>query len=225
MNREFSIEITEPVYEGKQVKIAMRPGVSHDMEVTQAVFFGNCQKIKPEYFTGGMIIDIGAYIGSFSQLASIMSGNKAVIAYEPEPGNFKVLKKNAKTGGYNITCVNKAVGTPGKVKIINHHAASYVDTVDSVCEGSIVDRVSINDIITSECDILKLDCEGDEYNIVFDASDETLKRIKRLHIEFHLHENEEHMEMHHRCMEKLMQYFEVESYPELPNGVYTLIRK
>ena len=33
--------------------------------------------------------------------------------------------------------------------------------------------------------MLKLDCEGAEYNILFGAPDETLKRIRRIVMEYH----------------------------------------
>jgi FkbM family methyltransferase len=65
------------------------------------------QEIKP----GQVVVDIGANIGYYTLLFARQVGPTGkVIAFEPDPGNFQLLKKNVRANGYhNVVLMQKAV--------------------------------------------------------------------------------------------------------------------
>lgn len=60
---------------------------------------------------GDVVLDLGANIGYFTCLfAQLVGDSGKVFAFEPEPNNFKILKKNVEINGYtNVTIEQKAV--------------------------------------------------------------------------------------------------------------------
>ncbi|UCF83153.1 MAG: FkbM family methyltransferase [Desulfobacteraceae bacterium] len=143
----------------------------------------------------GCVLDLGANIGLFAtRVAPFVT---YVIAYEPVPVNYIQLKKNTKNF-LNITAVQSAVShTEGTLRIfipINKKSTGsfsaffnkgkllendYIE-VQSLLLDTIFKRHEIN-----ECDLLKIDVEGAEYEIFYAASDDTFARIKRIHGEYH----------------------------------------
>ena len=63
--------------------------------------------IKP----GDVVLDIGANIGYYTLIFAKLVGEQGkVYAFEPDPSNFALLKKNVRANGYrNVICVPKAV--------------------------------------------------------------------------------------------------------------------
>jgi FkbM family methyltransferase len=66
---------------------------------------------KKEIKAGQTVLDIGANIGYYALIAAKLVGPRGkVYAFEPDPDNFSLLKKNVKTNGYtNVVLVNQAV--------------------------------------------------------------------------------------------------------------------
>jgi hypothetical protein len=48
-----------------------------------------------------------------------------------------------------------------------------------------VPTVTLEDVVGCGCDLLKLDCEGAEFEALLHADDDTLRRAQRLFVEFH----------------------------------------
>ncbi len=48
-----------------------------------------------------------------------------------------------------------------------------------------VPTVTLADVVGSGCDLLKLDCEGAEFEALLGADDDTLRRAQRIILEFH----------------------------------------
>ena len=68
-------------------------------------------EVKNAVFSGQTIIDVGASIGIYTIFFAKMVGEKGkVYAFEPEPNNFELLKKNIAINGFkNVILENKAV--------------------------------------------------------------------------------------------------------------------
>lgn len=64
---------------------------------------------KKEIKKGDTVLDLGAHIGYYTLLAAKLVGEKGkVFAFEPEPTNFALLKKNIKINNYqNVIPVQK----------------------------------------------------------------------------------------------------------------------
>jgi FkbM family methyltransferase len=71
---------------------------------------------KKEIKPGQTVLDIGANIGYYTLMAAKLVGPKGkVYAFEPDPDNFALLKKNVESNGYtNATLINKAVSNKTK---------------------------------------------------------------------------------------------------------------
>jgi FkbM family methyltransferase len=149
---------------------------------------------------GDHVIDVGANIGAFTVLAaSKVAPDGHVYAFEPDPEVCERLRQNLRINELrNVTVYEAAVAAESGEAIFHRYAknafSSLHDGVDGRVQGHTssfpVNVVGIRDVIDmveapdGVC-ILKLDCEGSEYDI-FDAMDpEHAARIRQLAMEVH----------------------------------------
>jgi len=118
-----------------------------------------------------------------------------VYSYEPYPESFDLLKQNVALNRLkNVQLFNMAVSdTTGKkilyVSLSNTGAHSlFPDPGKRKVEvkTTTLDKV-ISENKLGEIDLLKIDVEGSEYEIILKAPDKTLKRIRRIIMEYHDH--------------------------------------
>ena len=138
-----------------------------------------------------VIIDIGAHAGYFSLKASSYCKNGKIFSFEPFPDNFKILKENIQINNIqNITANNIAISNRnGKQKLYLGHDStnSLVKKKSNSIEVSTIKLENVfeqYDILS--CDLLKIDCEGAEYEIILDLNPEILKKIKKISMEYHI---------------------------------------
>jgi FkbM family methyltransferase len=147
---------------------------------------------------GWTIIDVGAGLGDFSIFAAHQNPSGFVYALEPFPESFALLQENlALNHVANIRASELAVGSgSNEIALATTGAAvqhtTSVSKADHAASGTIkVEAISLNDLFAANaitrCDFLKLDCEGGEYGILFNASDETLAKIGHICLEYHNH--------------------------------------
>jgi len=141
-----------------------------------------------------VILDIGSNIGSFSIKAAIDFPTARVIAIEPSVETFLLLKKNIKENSiHNIESINKAIfgkngyhtlydPGPGGLRSLYPPSKkrSAIIRVETTTLEKIISRKKIKYI-----DLLKMDCEGSEYNIFENLSSELFLKIKVISMEYH----------------------------------------
>ena len=143
---------------------------------------------------GETVVDIGANIGVFATYAATRAPGVKVLSFEPFPDNVFWLQKNVEESGLrNVSVTQKAVaGVLGSQCLrvdpsnwILHALASN----GHEGEGLRVECTSLDEIMDANnirrCDLLKLDCEGSEYEILRKCSPGTLSRIRRIVGEIH----------------------------------------
>ncbi len=146
---------------------------------------------------GWTIIDIGAAIGEYSLYAALAKPGVRVFAFEPFSDSYQILHKNLVINGLQtVKAFQKAVwGRTGTLnlnletgeplQIYSYDAKSG----DDKSEGLLVEALSLEEAIQSiqidKVDLLKMDCEGAEYEILRNASRETLAKIDRIIMEYH----------------------------------------
>lgn len=187
------------------VKVASRPfhtdrGVLNDVWFEQ-MYEPNANGVPYSWDKARTIIDIGGSVGAFSLYAAKMAPQATVYTYEPEPGNFEQIRMNV---GLNhledrIVVHEQAVGaskgemtlhvshrSSGDHSMYQHEGESHPITVSVVSLGSIFDTYNIQ-----QCDFLKIDCEGAEYEILYTLPPEYFRRIKFIALERHLFSDDE----------------------------------
>ncbi len=150
---------------------------------------------NPTGFTIGdryCVIDIGAHIGAFTVFAAKYAKHGQVYAYEPHPENFQLLKENIALNGLkNIQTFNLGVGGHnGESKLYIDEANNAGHSMFNVTDSSIVMQlISLSSIFEDNeleyCDLLKIDCEGAEYEILFNAPGVILDKIGSIAMEYH----------------------------------------
>ena len=141
------------------------------------------------------ILDIGANIGVFCIYAKVNGADK-VFACEPNEESYTILMKNIKENGYEDTvmALNRAVTSidgetvliPKESSPMNQILESHDDEHTGLCRVKTISLESILRKYSIEfVDLLKIDCEGSEYQIIEATGAEIFNKIKRLRFEYH----------------------------------------
>ena len=143
------------------------------------------------------VIDIGAHIGTFTLQAAAKAYKGKVYAFEPFSENFKLLQANILINRFtNITAGQFAVSDKKKQQklFINQTSRSLASLATSNGQSETVNSVTLAEIFhkyhISQCNFLKLDCEGAEYNILMATPATVFKRIDLIVFECHLHDQQ-----------------------------------
>lgn len=147
----------------------------------------------------GIVVDIGAHIGTFTLFAALRATKGRIFSYEPEPSNFSLLKENIRCNQLNhVSCFNMAVAgvegerqmyyskkpsTTGGHSLYDTGASSFsvrCTTLAQIMEDNELDRI----------DFLKLDCEKAEGEILESMSDDKLRRLHKIAMELHIPDTE-----------------------------------
>lgn len=148
---------------------------------------------------GWNVIDVGAGIGDFSVLAAHASPRGAVHAYEPFPGSFALLQRNIGLNGVaNVTAFEEAISGPQTELFLDlsdvaevRHVTRRVDDTTHPPSGrrlnvsSITLKEAIARLPGSRCHLLKLDCEGAEFDIILASDDASWEAVDRVVGEYH----------------------------------------
>jgi FkbM family methyltransferase len=139
-----------------------------------------------------LIIDVGAHIGLFTLYASQNCKNGLVYAFEPMPDNFTMLESNVMINNLqNIQLDNSAVSESSANMILykNKDESGHSKFIQSENPISVPSK-SLNDLFDKNnikvCNLLKLDCEGAEYEIIDSLDVKNFKLIEKIIIEYHM---------------------------------------
>lgn len=121
---------------------------------------------------GDVLLDIGAHIGYYTLLfARIVGKEGKVYAFEPDPANFVLLKKNVEINDYqNVILVDKAVSDKsGKNKLYkSEKLETSVNSIYNIHSGHKfidIESVRLDDYFKNyngKIDWIKIDIEGAE---------------------------------------------------------------
>jgi len=144
-----------------------------------------------------VVIDIGANVGYFSLFAAHRFDNPRIIAVEPIPANFALLEKHRDINpSVRLTCLQAAVGSGrGTMTLSFNESDSFTTSATVFTEYHPEDTMievpclSIPDLLTDygllRCDLLKMDCEGAEYDILYTCPREVFAHIAQMALEVH----------------------------------------
>jgi FkbM family methyltransferase len=170
------------------LEIEVRGGTD-DRHVLFEVF---AERIYPLPCRGrGAVVDVGAQIGCFTLLAA-RAGHR-VLALEPSPANFSILCRNVeRNSAAHVELIQAAVGERRRTgRLVLPDDASHTGRF-SLCPGRGARTVSVRvrtlDEILRHAGIervalLKIDCQGSEYEILYSAGTSLLERIDSIAVE------------------------------------------
>ena len=139
------------------------------------------------------VIDIGANIAD-SALYFALRGATRIICLEPFPKNYELAEKNIKLNNFSNTISLILAGCSNKREKINidpTYQSGILSKLEDFRVGIEVPLLTLKDILSDynlPCDgslILKMDCEGCEYETILSADDNTLQEFSHMMIEYH----------------------------------------
>ena len=136
------------------------------------------------------VVDIGANQGLFTLAARSFYTEATIHAYEPNPEILPYL--NFQCSAAKATFFNEAVGlNDGFIQLQFEKDSLHTKTINDD-NGAIMQTSFRNCLkrIGGTLDLLKLDCEGAEWEILQDY--ESLKNVKAITLEYHLNALESH---------------------------------
>ena len=146
---------------------------------------------------GAVILDIGANIGTFSIYAAMSAPDVTLYAYEPTAEFYRLMRDNIRLNRLEgaVKCFNLAVGADSRVRdlVLESSTFSFPTLLgpDDERGGRTVQVqcTSLADILESNAlervDLLKMDCEGAEYEVLYSTPDRYLERIREIRMEYH----------------------------------------
>lgn len=179
--------------------VTLRVETDADNSVFEEIFVDKDYKNLDEIIESAKncIIDVGAHLGFFSIYAACLNSHIPIFALEPDSRNFDILKENLHLNGIkNVVPKNVAVaGACGERQLYlseDSHNHSLLKFNDEFKECK-VNCVNMEKIFGSylkkygniECDLIKMDCEGAEFEILRSFPKEIFKRVKYFYIEYH----------------------------------------
>lgn len=159
------------------------------------IYFDDVYSFLP--VKGKTVIDVGANIGD-SSICFVLLGAEKVISIEPLPKNFEIAKKNIVLNNLANKIDLHLAGcssTSGTI-VVN---ATYQEIGACIITGSKRDDskngisiplLTLQEIrdrgrVVSGDAILKIDCEGCEYDVILSANKEVLRLFSHILIEYH----------------------------------------
>ena len=133
------------------------------------------------------IIDCGASIGLNVCYFKHLYPKSDIVAFEPDPRIFEILKRNcASWGAHDIRLIPKAVWThettlpfPG-----DGRASGRVDEEATDVNIPRVSTCRLRDYLTRRVDLLRLDIQGAEVDVLLDCAD-LLGQVQNLAVDYH----------------------------------------
>jgi FkbM family methyltransferase len=141
--------------------------------------------IRPFMGRAPVVLDIGAQVGSFSVAVASALDEARCVAYEPSSWAFPYLRRNVEVNGLadRVELVNGAVaGAEGDLWFAGDRV------VPREVATQRVQAVNFDDAVLragGSVDLVKMDCEGSEYDIVAASSTAAWAGVRALVIELH----------------------------------------
>jgi len=159
-------------------KMFLDPKDSLGLSVNEIYGRIETQIVKNEVQSGNTVLDIGANIGYFTLIFAKHVGNTGkVFAFEPEPRNFELLRKNIQINEYNnVVLENRIVSEKNekiKLYLSENNAGMHRIYPSHFCSENFVELQSVsldeyfkNNPYANKIDFIKLDAEGSELGIL-----------------------------------------------------------
>ena len=146
---------------------------------------------------GWTVIDIGAGIGDFSVYAAYGKPKTTIYAYEPFIDSYELLNENLRLNNIkNVNPFQIAIWSADGNLLLDDSSgeplqitSNKTNLVGESLQKNIVQSKSLIAILDEHAlekvDLIKLDCEGAEYDVLMQAPSAVFDKIKRITMEYH----------------------------------------
>lgn len=173
-------------------KMFLDPGDSLNLSINGVYGELDTKIVREQIKEGDIVIDVGANIGYYTLIfAQLVGKSGKVFAFEPEPKNFEILKKNIEINNYDNVIVEQKIVSEkcGKMKLyvsnsdIVGHRIQQMGNLENFVE---VESVTLDDYmkklnLDEKVNFIKIDVEGAEPNVL-EGSKEILEKNNHLKI-------------------------------------------
>lgn len=182
----------KPAVLDKERGLFYRPGTCDGLVVDEV--FGSRVYSRPgfEIGEGCLVIDIGANIGAFALYALRAAPGVRLFCYEPEAGNFDLLKRNLAKGGFPGAQAFNCAVLDKKGRSLLYSSENSTSGCSFFLRGeraAEVETVPLKDIFDENgiqaCGFLKIDAEGAERAILENLPAEYFGLVDRIVLEYH----------------------------------------
>lgn len=143
-------------------------------------------------YPGAIVVDIGAHVGVVSCYLAKRFPSARIFAFEPVPANFDRLIRNLDANGcVNVFAYPHAITEDGRDLELRGDPTTNTGGYGAWADGGVTETVTsrrLRDVWHAEgwgrIALLKLDCEGAEYEILHELGSQ-LDRVTRLVMEVH----------------------------------------
>lgn len=176
-------------------RVTLRDGLvihlSGDHSDIVTVFLVFCRHDYGVVEPGSEVVDIGANIGVFALFAA-WCGAARVRAYEPTEESFTCLERNVRENQlqdrvllHRAAVVGRPTGPvwfPRRSSVFNAIGGAGADT-----DRQEVATVTLSEILAGgeAVDLMKLDCEGGEYDILLHSPPAVFDAVRTMKLEYH----------------------------------------
>jgi len=189
MLREFTLKDVHLLIHDEDSSCATQDFIAYE------IFSGEYDDGSFNISPGDVIVDIGAHVGMVSIYLAKKYPNARIYSYEPNPTNFGNFMKNLEINGVtSITPFNLAVTSDGRsvcgtLSNPNNTGCSTIYEPNNIRPWN-SESTTLNDIIKDngidKIRVLKMDCEGSEYEIMYNTYLEDLSGVGFMVGEFHM---------------------------------------
>lgn len=174
-------------------KFFIRKRVPSDIYMVQENFLENQYEFIYPFIKNAKIIDIGANIGDTAILFAEKGASK-VYAYEPHPFFYDLAIKNITLNNLSDKIGISPYGVGAKDSVLKIRDDSVFGPTGVFGSGKIegmkeieIKIIPLSKIIKDALgsDVLKMDCEGAEFDAILSCPSDMLRKIKVMAIEFH----------------------------------------
>jgi FkbM family methyltransferase len=159
--------------------------------------YENDAPLQPDW----TVVDVGAAFGDFTMHAARLCPRGTVHAFEPLPDNFRRLEEHLRLNGIsNVRASPEAVAAASgtlTLYTVTGLTGQHRTAGDELGAAEPAVRVPATTLARAfeergidRCDLLKIDCEGAEFDIVLGLEPIVLGRVARIALEYHDHVTE-----------------------------------
>lgn len=189
-------ELTFHARTGQTIYIPNAPGARVPV---YEIFAEDCYDLR--WFLGDLIdrpihvLDIGAHVGTFSTHLAANHPSATIDCFEPSPDTYQYLRRNVEANGNTdrIHTHQKALAGETGFAIFDlqgagsgHNHIAFDERIDG--SGVRVETVAFDEVVAAArgpVEVIKMDCEGGEYDLVYKSSKESWANVQRLVLEYH----------------------------------------